>query len=100
MNRQQRRKREREKRKNKKRQKSDKITPLEYQQVINSINAVKMAALLTLRNEGWGNQRLSRFSKNFNVVLKDVSDGWLSLSDISGVIEEETGLTWDELKVE
>jgi len=97
MNRQQRRQKERAKKKQKK---HDEVSPLKYQQIINSLNAVKMASLLVLRNEGWGEKRLRRFSENFNDVLQDVSSGWLSLSDIWTILEEETGLTLEELKVE
>ena len=105
MNRQQRRQRERE---NRKRNKDilpvslnkPKITQTEYRQVMNTLNAVKMASLLVLRDQGWGKVRIQRFSERFNEVLLNVSQGWLSLSDISDMLEDEIGLGLDELKVE
>lgn len=98
MNRAQRRQRERKKRRNDI-QKKKGITPLEHQQVINSLNAVKGAALLALRNKGYGAVRLKEFSDNFNEILSDVSDGWLSLSEIFGTLEEETGLKREDLMI-
>lgn len=100
MNRQQRRKRERDKKKEDKKVENYKVSQLEYTQIMNTINAVKMASLLILRNQGWGETRILRFSDKFNEVLLDVSGGKLSLRDISEVLEEETGLTFDQLKVE
>lgn len=78
-----------------KRQRKDDI-----QKVMSVIRAVRMAALLALRNQGWGNARLKRFNDQFNTILADVSNGHLSLSDIITVLETETGLTLDDLEWE
>lgn len=64
---------------------------------INSLAATKMISMLVLRNRGFGHSRLKKFSDEFNVILKDVSDGWLSLSDIFVTLEEETGLDLEDL---
>lgn len=105
MNRQQRRQRERENRKRKNDMlpvtfNKPRVSQTEYRQVMNTLNAVKMASLLVLRDQGWGKVRIQRFSERFNEVLLNVSQGWLSLSDISDMLEDEIGLGLDELKVE
>jgi hypothetical protein len=64
------------------------------------INAVKYAALMTLRNQGWNKVRLTRFSNQFNDILSDVSNGRLSLSDIADTIYDETGLSLKDMRVE
>lgn len=66
---------------------------------MNVCEAVKMIALYVLRNQGWGAKRLKEFSDKWNEYLLDVSNGWFSLSDILAVIEEETGLTMDDIKI-
>ena len=67
--------------------------------MLNTIEAVKMLALYVLRNQGWGTVRLQKFTDKFNEYMVDVSNGLFSLSDIATVIEEETGLTLEDLKV-
>lgn len=64
------------------------------------INAVKYAALLTLRNQGWNKVRLTRFSEQFNEILSDVSNGRISLSDVADTIYDETGLSLMDMRVE
>jgi hypothetical protein len=58
-----------------------------------------MVSILALRNEGWGEARLKRFSDAFNAIVEDVSKGLLSLSDIPETIEKETGLSLKELQI-
>jgi hypothetical protein len=72
---------------------------LQDQQTIHAINAVKYVALLTLRNQGWGDVRLRRFSEQFNDIIADVSNEYLTLTDIADTIHDETGLTMKELAV-
>jgi hypothetical protein len=72
---------------------------LQDEQTLHAVNAVKMVSILTLRNEGWGEKRLTKFSESFNEIVADVSSGLLSLSDIPDTIEKETGLTLKELAV-
>ena len=67
------------------------------QTTLNSLAATKMISMLALRNRGFGHSRLKEFSDDFNVILKDVSDGLLSLSDILEVLKEETDLDMEDL---
>ena len=67
------------------------------QTTLNSLAATKMISMLALRNRGFGHSRLKEFSDDFNVILKDVSDGLLSLSDILEVLNDETDLDIDDL---
>ncbi len=60
---------------------------------IHAANTVKMAALLVLRNQGWGVTRLTRFSEKFDELLVDVNEGRLTFSDISITLEEEIGVS-------
>lgn len=76
-------------------QKKDK----EALRTLQAMNAIKMASILVLRNKGWGAEELKDFSGEFNTVLGDVSNGWLSLSDIAETIEKETGLTLEDLRI-
>ena len=64
---------------------------------LNSLAATKMIAMLALRNKGFGHSRLKEFSDEFNVVLQDVSDGRLSLTDILEVLKDETALDLEDL---
>lgn len=70
----------------------------ELKKTVHHVRAVKMASLLALRNRGWGNKRLKAFNDDFNTIIADVSKGHLSLVDIIAVLEEETGLTMEELE--
>jgi hypothetical protein len=72
---------------------------LQDEQTLHAVNAVKMVSILALRNEGWGEKRLKKFSDSFNVIVEDVSQGLLSLSDIPEAIQKETGLGLEELRV-
>jgi hypothetical protein len=72
---------------------------LQDEQTMHAVNAVKMVSLLALRNEGWGEKRLKKFSDSFNEIVGDVSQGLLSLSDIPEALEKETGLSFKELVV-
>ena len=72
---------------------------LQDQQTVHAVNAVKMISILALRNQGWGESRLRRFSQQFNDIVEDVSNGHLSLTDISDTIYDETRLSQVELRV-
>ena len=52
------------------------------QKTMQSLTAVKMISLLVLRNRGFGAKRLADFNNEFNKILSDLSDGYLSLNDI------------------
>ncbi len=73
-----------------KRRRKDEIT-------LNSLAATKMISMLALRNKGFGHARLKEFSDDFNVILKDVSDGRLSLNDILEVLKDEVDLNMEDL---
>ena len=64
---------------------------------LNSLAATKMISMLALRNKGFGHSRLKEFSDDFNVILQDVSDGRLGLTDILEVLKDETDLNIDDL---
>jgi len=64
---------------------------------LNSLAATKMISMLALRNKGFGHSRLKEFSDDFNVILQDVSDGRLGLTDILEVLKDETDLDLDDL---
>ena len=64
---------------------------------LNSLAATKMIAMLALRNKGFGHSRLKEFSDDFNIILQDVSDGRLSLTDILEVLKDETDLNLEDL---
>lgn len=66
---------------------------------LQALDAVKMLAFYVLRNQGWGAKRLSRFNDKWNEYAHDISNGLFSLSDIAGVLEDECGLTLDDLKI-
>ena len=68
-------------------------------QMLNTIEAVKMLSLYVLRNQGWGKKRLAEFNHKLNEYITDVSKASFSLSDIAQVLEEETGLTLEDLKI-
>lgn len=64
---------------------------------LNSLAATKMISMLALRNRGFGHSRLKEFSDDFNVILQDVSDDRLSLTDILDVLKDETDLNMEDL---
>lgn len=64
---------------------------------LNSLAATKMISMLALRNKGFGHSRLKEFSDDFNVILQDVSDGRLGLTDILEVLKDETDLDLEDL---
>lgn len=71
----------------------------ENQRTLHSIEAVKMVTLLVLRNQGWGHKRLKKFNEEWNTIIVDVSNGWLSLSDIADTIYDEVGLGLPDLRI-
>ena len=64
---------------------------------LNALSATKMISMLALRNKGFGHSRLKEFSDDFNVILHDVSDGRLSLTDLLEVLKDETDLDLEDL---
>jgi hypothetical protein len=73
---------------------------LQDEETRHAVNAVKMVSILALRNIGWGEQRLRKFSNDFNAIVEDVSQGHLTLTDICDTIYDETGLDMLTLRVE
>jgi len=65
----------------------------------NAVNAAKMIALMVLRNQGWGESRIRRFSEQFNKLADDVALGRESLSEFADTIYDETGLTLSDIQV-
>lgn len=50
-------------------------------------------SLLVLRDEwGFGEKRISRFMDQLSVLIVDVSEGRLSMDDITATLEEELGI--------
>lgn len=49
--------------------------------------------LLVLRDEwGFGEKRISRFMGQLSVLIVDVSEGRLSMDDITATLEDELGI--------
>lgn len=71
----------------------------ESARTMHAIQAVQMVSYLTLRNQGWGEKRLLKFSEEFGKILADVSNGHLSLTDIADTIYDETGLRLVDLSL-
>lgn len=50
-------------------------------------------SILVLRDEwGFGEKRISRFMGQLSVLIVDVSEGRLSMDDITATLEEELGI--------
>ena len=73
---------------------------LRDESVKHSVNAVKNISMLVLRNQGWGESRLRRFSSQFNEIVEDVSQDHLTLTDIADTLFDETGLSMKDLRIE
>jgi hypothetical protein len=73
---------------------------LQDEETRHAVNAVKNIAMLVLRNQGWGESRLRRFSNQFNDIVEDVSHEHLTLTDIADTLFDETGLSMQDLRVE
>lgn len=99
MNRQERRKRDRAGKKMQKRS-NKRINSVEYSQIMTTINVSKLTALMVLRDKGWGKKRILEFSEDFDLLLKTTSEGYLSSVDIAETITKETGIPYEQLKVE
>lgn len=82
-----------------KKQKKEIQKKVAINQVLNIVESVKMISMYALRNQGYGEKRLSAFNEKFNEYMVDVSNGLFSLTDIAMVLEEETGLTLEDLKI-
>lgn len=72
---------------------------LQDQQTIHAVNAVKFVAMLVLRNQGWGDTRIRRFSNQFNDIIEDISHERLSLTDVADTLYDEIGLDMKTLSV-
>lgn len=72
---------------------------LQDDQTLHAVNAVKFVAMLVLRNQGWGDVRIRRFSNQFNDIIEDISHERLSLTDVADVLFDETGLDMRTLSV-
>ena len=66
---------------------------------LHAVEAVKMVTLLSLRNQGWGRKRLLAYNEQWNEILVNVSNGWLTLEDIADTIFDETGISLSELRL-
>lgn len=63
------------------------------------IEASKLIAMYVLRNEGWGSERLRKFNDKWNGYMDDIDDRWISIADIEGVLKEEVGIGFEEIRV-
>lgn len=72
---------------------------LQDEQTLHAVNAVKFVSMLVLRNQGWGESRIRRFSNQFNDIIEDISNEYLSLTDVADALYDETGLGMKELSV-
>lgn len=52
---------------------------------------------INIRRNNDEKTRLKEFSDDFNVILQDVSDGRLGLTDILEVLKDETDLDLEDL---
>lgn len=78
---------------------SKKQRQLQDGMVFHAANIVKFASLLILRNQGWGETRLTRFSEKFDELLIDVNSDRLTFSDIMLTLEQETGLNHQDFLI-
>lgn len=72
---------------------------LRDEQTKHAVNATKFVSMLVLRNQGWGESRIRRFSNQFNEIIEDISHDRLSLTDVSDALYDETGLDMQTLSV-
>lgn len=72
---------------------------LQDEQTLHAVNAVKFVSMLVLRNQGWGDVRIRRFSNQFNELIEDISHERLSLTDVADALYDETGLDMKVLAV-
>lgn len=72
---------------------------LQDEQTLHAVNAVKFVSMLVLRNQGWGDVRIRRFSNQFNDIIQDISHGHLTLTDVADALYDETGLDMKTLSV-
>lgn len=63
------------------------------------IEASKLIAMYVLRNEGWGKERLRKFNEKWNRYMDDIDEKWISLADIEGVLAEEVGIEFEDIRV-
>lgn len=63
----------------------------------NWLASITYSVLFVLHDkEGFGNKRLSRFLRNWEVLWDDVQGNWLKIQDIKKALEEECGITLKE----
>ncbi len=98
MNRQERRKRARKGKKMQERS-NKRINSVEYEHIMATFNVAKLASMLSLRDKGYGKKRLMEFSDKFNMILTDISAANLATLDIVKVLEDETGISLEDIKV-
>ena len=72
---------------------------LNTEEIIRTVNAVKVISVLVLRNQGWADIRIRRFSQQFDDILDKVTNGRMTLSEIADIVHDETGLSLAELQV-
>jgi hypothetical protein len=72
---------------------------LQDEQTLHAVNAVKFVSMLVLRNQGWGDVRIRRFSQQFNELIEDISHERLSLTDVADTLHDEVGLDMKTLSV-
>ena len=72
---------------------------LQDEQTLHAVNAVKFVSMLVLRNQGWGDTRIRRFSNQFNEIIEDISHERLSLTDVADTLYDETGLDMRVLSI-
>lgn len=63
------------------------------------IEASKLIAMYVLRNEGWGKERLRKFNDKWNSYMDDIDEKWISLADIEGVLKEEVGIEFEDIRI-
>ncbi len=98
MNRQQKRSRSRKGKKMQGRS-NKRINDVEYRHLMAAFNSAKLASMLVMRDKGWGKQRLMEFSGSFDQLLADISSKNLSTLDIVQVLEDETGIKLEDIKL-
>ena len=72
---------------------------LNTEEIIRTVNAVKVISVLVLRNQGWADIRIRRFSQQFDDILDKVTNGRMTLSEIADIVHDETGLSLGELQI-
>ncbi len=61
------------------------------------IDHTLMIFLYTMRNYGYGTQRLERITETFTKTVEEIGEERISLDEIESVLEEETGITVEKV---